>query len=263
MPQFAPFKATLPSGSTKANPIITPYLPDTPGYDGLALIVFPGGGYNIHAEHEGKGYADFFAGEGIASFVVEYRLGRQGARHPEMIEDAFAAITTIRNRAKEFAINPQKIGVIGSSAGGHLAAHACVAWREYEEPVALRPDFGILCYPAIQLKGPYASKGCARNLLGENPSEEALASVSIMERIDAETPPCFLWHTQADHAVSVQHSLGLASQLQKNQVPFELHVYTRGGHGLGRNTALAWDDDCLRWLREFTDGRMHRSATSG
>ncbi len=256
MPEFAPFNASLDSGTTGPAPLVTPYIPEQPGYGGAAIVIFPGGGYRQRAEHEGAGFAEFFAAEGIASFVVDYRVRNEGDHlYPCQIEDAYAAIATVRRRAREFGCDPGKIGVIGSSAGGHLAAHTTVAWRDYESDVSLRPDFAILCYPVIYMHGQFSHGGSVLNLLGEEPSDEVLENVTVVERVDEKTPPCFIWHTLGDPGVPVENSLGFATALRMHDVPFELHVYQRGRHGVSRKTSLGWDNDCLRWLRDFADSR--------
>ena len=247
------FHASLPGSTTGASPRITHYPPAWRGLGGLAVAVFAGGGYGRRSDHEGEGYATCLAAEGIAAFVVDYRVAPDGARHPAMLEDAQAAIATIRRRAAEFDIDPEKLGVVGSSAGGHLAAHAMVAWAGFPGPDRLRPAFGVLCYPVIHARGPHAHTGSMQNLLGQNPPATALNEVAVVDRVGTETPPAFLWHTLDDPSVPVENSLDFASALRRHGVAFELHVYQRGGHGLGRKTALPWMTDCLRWLREFSE----------
>lgn len=238
----------LVEGTTDPKPKIEVYLPEDDDRSDIAVIILPGGGYGALAKHEGEGYARFFQESGIASFVVEYRLGKNGHRHPSMIEDALAAIQTVRKRADEFGVNPVKVGLMGSSAGGHLAAHTVTAYGEYSED--LRPNFGVLCYPVIEMYGAYTHKGSRRNLLGETASRELILSVSPDLKVNAETPPCFLWHTVEDPVVPVENSMLFASALQKNGVPFELHVYPNGRHGLGMNSDFGWEDSLLRWLND-------------
>ncbi|WOO40832.1 alpha/beta hydrolase [Rubellicoccus peritrichatus] len=256
MPETTSFTASLKNGTTAPSPTVTPYIPEKPGFGGISLIIFPGGGYGKLADHEGHGLAEFFCAEGIACFVVEYRLGVDGFHHPAMIEDAYAAIATVRASAREFGIDPRRIGVIGSSAGGHLAAHASVAWDTYESDVSLRPDFTILCYPVVYMDGDFCHEGTRTNLLGENPSDEQLSATSVVEHVNDKAPPTFIWHTVGDEAVAVENSIGYATALRVNGVPFEMHIYQRGGHGLSRKTELAWTTDLFRWLREFADGRL-------
>jgi len=218
---------------------------------GLGLVIFPGGGYGGLADHEGAPYAEYFSQAGLACFVVTYRLGTDGFRHPAMLEDALAAIATVRSRAAEFNIDPARLGVIGSSAGGHLAAHAAVAYT----CARCRPDFGILCYPAITMRDPYAHKGGRENLLGKRPSARLINAASCERRVTARTPPCFLWHTRDDDAVPVENSLLFAAALRRHGVPFELHVFDHGRHGLALSTTHPWAANCLLWLdRLFAPG---------
>jgi acetyl esterase/lipase len=218
---------------------------------GVGVVVFPGGGYGSLAAHEGEGYARFLAAAGHAAFVVKYRLGSAGHRHPAMLEDALAAVAAVRARASEFGVDPAKIGVMGSSAGGHLAAHALVGWPQYTGDVSLRPDFGILCYPVILSDGPYAHKGSMRNLAGEDAPPELLTTLSCDRHVNKDTPPCFLWHTGEDAAVPLENSLAFATALRQKKVPFELHVYNKGRHGLGLGAPFDWGRDCLRWISDL------------
>jgi acetyl esterase/lipase len=167
-----------------------------------------------------------------------------------MLEDALAAISTVRSRANEFSVDPDKLGVMGSSAGGHLAAHTLVAWYRYESKIPLRPSFGILCYPVIVSQGPHVHEGSMRNLAGENPSAELLDELSCDKQVSAETPPCFLWHTGEDAGVPLENSILFAAALRKHGIPFELHLYHKGGHGLGLDAPFDWSSNCLRWIEE-------------
>jgi acetyl esterase/lipase len=243
------FHASLPGSTTGANPEVTFFKPEAGTASGHALVVFAGGGYAGRSAHEGPGCADWFAARGVAAFDVAYRVGTTGARHPAMLEDALAAIRTVRERASLFEIDPAKIGVTGSSAGGHLAAHAMTAHGDYPSAISARPDFGILSYPVLLTDGPHAHGGSMLNLLGPDPSPELLRSVNPVLRIDANTPPTFLWHTVEDGAVPVRNSLAFADRLNECGVPFELHCYETGRHGLGLRTEHAWYDAALRWVR--------------
>ena len=203
------------------------------------------------AQHEGAGYAQHFSQAGIACFVVTYRLGTQGFRHPAMLEDALAAIATVRARAADWNLEPDRIGVMGSSAGGHLAAHALTAWDQVKSDVWLRPDFGVLCYPVISAQGPYAHRGSAANLLGDHPTSAQRDEISCEKQVTQDTPPCFLWHTGEDQGVPMENSMAFAWALREHKVPFELHLYAHGGHGLGLNASFPWADDCVRWITEL------------
>jgi len=242
----------LPSGQTAPEPSIECWIPEMP-HRGIALIIFAGGGYHHLSEHEGRGYAQYFSEAGIACFVVSYRLGTAGHRHPAMLEDALAAIGTIRSRSAEFGIDPRRIGVMGSSAGGHLAAHAMVAWDQRQSEVSLRPDFGVLCYPVItfcDVRPPRRSSFL--QLTGDAGSDALIQELSCERHVSADTPPCFIWHGGEDSAVPAEHSLSFASALRKEGVSVELHLYSKGVHGTGLNTPFPWASDCLRWLEQTT-----------
>lgn len=242
-------RGTLPCGTTNPNPELRCWIPENKtGMTGL--IILPGGGYGGLADHEGAGYAEHFSKLGIACFVVTYRLGPQGFRHPAMLEDTLAAVYTVRSNAKALGVNPDKVGVMGSSAGGHLAASALVLSNQYPCDVKLRPDFGILCYPVIS-SGEHAHRGSFNNLLGEDPDAHLLKQLSCEQQVSPDTPPCFIWHTADDQTVPVENSLLFASALRRNNVPFELHIYPHGVHGLGLNTPFSWAEDCLRWMKSL------------
>lgn len=241
-------EGNLKNGTTNPAPQIECWIPED-NHTGIGIIIFPGGGYQGLAEHEGKGYSEHFVKEGVACFVVKYRLAPEH-RHPEMLEDALAAIETIRISAKDFGVDPDKLGVMGSSAGGHLAAHALTVWEQYDSEVSLRPDFGILCYPVILSTGKSAHQGSMQNLLRDNPLPELLEAMSCERGVSEKTPPCFIWHTCEDKAVPVENSMMFATALRKYEIPFELHLYTKGGHGLGLSSSFRWEVDCMRWLKE-------------
>ena len=242
-------------------PTLTAYLPDPARRNGATLLILPGGAYMGLAEHEGKGYAERFVAEGIACYVLKYRLGSKGYRHPVMLQDAARALRTARAWAQRDGLDPARVGVIGSSAGGHLAStlatHFDLGRADAPDPIerlSSRPDVVILCYPVITLKDPYAHAGSRRALLGEKPSAELIASLSNEDRVTAETPPTFLWHTVEDRSVPVENSLLFAEALRRAGVPFALHVFERGAHGLGMGRpgrpAPPWYEPCLYWLRE-------------
>jgi acetyl esterase/lipase len=245
----------LESGSTAPAPGITCRLPEE-NPTGTGVVIFPGGAYGNLAEHEGRGYADFLCAAGIAAFVVNYRLGSQGCRHPAMLEDGLAAMAAVRSSAAELNLAPDQIGVMGSSAGGHLAAQVLTCWPRYAGPVSLKPAFGILCYPVIASYGPYAHAGSMHNLLGENPSRELLESVSCEKLVSKDAPPCFIWHTGEDMGVPPENSLLFAHALRRQRIPFELHIYQRGVHGLGLNTSFDWGREALRWIKEITERKL-------
>ena len=230
------------------------------------MVICPGGGYGGLAAHEGKGYALWLNDHGIAAFVLKYRLGSNGYHHPAMLNDVQRAVRAVRFHAAEWKIDPAKIGVMGSSAGGHLAStavtHFDAGLPDAADPVdrvSSRPDLGILCYPVISM-GALTHGGSKRNLLGPNPAPDLVTLLSSELQVTKETPPCFIWHTAADPAVPVQNSLMFAAALAEKKVPFDLHIYEKGGHGLGLGHAyepgktdpsllLAWTRELDFWLK--------------
>ena len=245
-------------------PTLTPFLPDPGAATGAAIVICPGGGYGGLADHEGSHYARWFNELGIAGFVLKYRLGSAGYRHPVMLNDAARALRTVRARAGEWNVDPKRIGIIGSSAGGHLAStlvtHFDAGKPDSADPierVSSRPDLGILCYPVITLVGPHAHLGSRRNLLGRDAPDELAETLSNEKHVTKNTPPCFLWHTWEDNGVHIENAMMFAAALQAAHVRFELHVYERGPHGLGLGTREydpakrhPWTRDCAFWLKE-------------
>jgi acetyl esterase/lipase len=242
-------------------PTITPYLPDAAKRTGAAMVICPGGGYGNLAAHEGHDYALWLGMHGITSFVLRYRLGSNGYRHPRMLEDAARAVRIVRAHAEQWQIDPKRVGIMGSSAGGHLAAtlltHFDAGQMDAADPIereSSRPDLGILCYPVISM-GPLAHEGSRQNLLGDDPSDELVHLLSNERHVTPQTPPCFLWHTWEDPAVKVENSLEFAAALRRNGVPFDLHVYQEGRHGLGLgdvppfHNAHPWAHDLAVWLK--------------
>ncbi len=236
-------------------PTLTPYLPDPETASGAAIVVLPGGGYGGLAKHEGEGYALWLNHHGVAAFVLKYRLGSHGYRHPVMLNDAARAIRVVRSKAAEWKVDPNRLGIMGSSAGGHLAStlltHFEAGKPDAADPVERensRPDLGILCYAVITM-GEFTHRGSRQNLLGAEPAAELIENLSNEKQVTAQTPPCFIWHTFEDVAVPVENSLAFAAALRKARVPFELHVYQKGGHGMGLGNGHPWANDCLFWLK--------------
>jgi len=243
-------------------PTLTPFLPKPELATGAALVICPGGGYGGLAGHEGKDYALWLNTQGIAGFVLKYRLGSGGYRHPVMLGDAARAVRLVRARAGEWKIDPKRVGIMGSSAGGHLASTLLTHFdagdasaSDVIERQSSRPDVGILCYAVISM-GPNTHGGSKANLLGNNPSAELVKLLSNELQVTAQTPPCFLWHTWEDSAVKVENTLEFATAMRRAGVRFDLHIYEKGGHGmgLGGNPAepgklLDWTRDCASWLK--------------
>lgn len=247
-------------------PTITPYLlsESDRAESGAAIVIFPGGGYGGLAGHEGHDYALWFNKIGVQAFVVKYRLGSKGYRHPVMLNDAARSVRYVRFHAERFGVNPERIGVIGSSAGGHLASTILTQFSSDEiearkgdgiDAVSARPSFGILCYPVITM-GPWTHQGSKRNLLGNKPSSDLVWRMSSENRVTPDTPPCFVWHTAEDLAVPVQNALLFTGALAKAGVPFDIHVYQKGRHGIGLmdkppfDHPHPWASDLQFWLSQ-------------
>ncbi|MBM3882814.1 MAG: alpha/beta hydrolase [Verrucomicrobia bacterium] len=243
-------------------PTLTPYLADPGTAGGAAIVVCPGGGYGGLAAHEGHDYALWLNQHGVTALVLKYRLGSHGYRHPIMLGDAARAVRLARARAADWGISPRRVGIMGSSAGGHLAStlltHFDAGQRDAADPVerqSSRPDLGILCYAVITLST-YTHQGSKNNLLGKDPPEALVKLLSNELQVTAQTPPCFVWHTFEDTAVPVENSLQFAAALRRAGVPFDLHVYQKGRHGIGLaakppfENPHPWAGDCLFWLGE-------------
>jgi acetyl esterase/lipase len=224
-----------------------------------AIIVCPGGGYGHHAEHEGAPIARWLNSLGIAAAVLKYRLGPR-YHHPAMLQDAQHAIRTLRARAPDWELDPQRIGILGFSAGGHLASTAATHFdpgnpiaRDPIERVSSRPDLAILLYPVISLEPPVGHAGSQRNLLGEEPDGELVQFLSNERHVTPSTPPTFLFHTADDAGVPAENSLLFALALARAGVPYELHIYAKGRHGVGlarEDPVLStWTARCADWLQ--------------
>lgn len=242
-------------------PTITPYLPESGKASGAAIVVCPGGGYGGLAPHEGPDYAIWLTQQGVTAFVLKYRLGLHGYRHPIMLQDAARAVRFVRAKANDWKVDPNRVGIMGSSAGGHLAStlltHFDSGKQDAEDPIdrqSSRPSIGILCYPVITM-GPNTHQGSKNNLLGKDPSPDLVKSLSNETQVTSNTPPCFIMHTWEDKAVKVENSLEFASALQRAGVPFDLHVYQLGRHGIGLGdkppfkNAHPWAKDLVFWLQ--------------
>jgi acetyl esterase/lipase len=242
-------------------PTITPYLPDATNATGAAMVICPGGGYAHLAPHEGNDYALWLNQHGVTCFVLKYRLGSNGYHHPAMLNDAARSVRWVRAHASDYRIDPKRVGIMGSSAGGHLAATLLTHFdsgntnsEDAIERESSRPDLGILCYAVISF-GEFAHKGSRENLLGTNTSPELVRNLSNELQVSSNTPPCFLWATFEDNTVPVENTLLFADALRKHQVPFDLHIYEHGRHGIGLldKPPFAhphpWADDCLFWLK--------------
>ena len=230
------------------------------GSSGTAVIVAPGGGYGALAtEHEGRQEAYWFNAMGVTAFVLKYRLGPR-YHHPIELGDAQRAIRTVRARATEFNVIPDRIGMMGFSAGGHLTAtagtHFDAGKADATDPidrVSSRPDFLILGYPVISFDPAVAHAGSVKNLLGDNPDPKLIEDLSNDLRVTAQTPPTFLFHTSNDSGVPVENSVRFYLALRKARVPAEMHLFENGPHGVGmalNDPALSvWPSLLMNWLR--------------
>ncbi len=239
-------------------PTLAVYLPPPEKRTGAVVVVCPGGGYGGHAAHEDAPIAEWLNSLGIAGVVLKYRLAPD-ARHPAMLEDAARAIRTVRYRAEGWGLDPKRVGVIGFSAGGHLAStigtHFDAGDPAAADPVARfssRPDRMILVYPVISMNPPMTHGGSRRNLIGESPSDELARSLSNETQVTAQTPPTFLAHTDEDGPVPAENSLEFALSLRRAKVPVELHLFEKGQHGLGLGRDGLpfgeWPHLCALWL---------------
>lgn len=260
-PEGAP--GALGKDEAKDVPKLTPYFANPKIATGAAMVICPGGGYGGLAPHEGRDYAMWLNEQGVSAFVLQYRLGSAGYRHPVMLNDVSRAVRYVRSKAAEWKIDPKRIGLMGSSAGGHLAStlltHFDAGDANAKDPVekeSSRPDLGILCYPVITM-GANTHNGSKKNLLGDNPSPELVELLSNEKQVKKDTPPTFIFHTFEDTAVKVENALDFAAGLRKNNVPFALHIYPKGPHGIGLGSSNwdptsrhPWTADCLHWLKE-------------
>ncbi len=224
-------------------PSLTFWLAPKP--NGAAVLVCPGGGYGALAmDHEGQQVAEWFNSFGVSAFILKYRLGPR-YHHPIMLDDARRAITIIRTRAAELKVEPNKIGVMGFSAGGHLASTLSTHFQAGEGP-----DFSILVYPVISFTTIYTHSGSMRNLLGPNPEPALVWNLSNELQVTSQTPPTFLFHTSGDTGVPAENSILYYLALRKVGVPAEMHIYQEGRHGVG----LAQKDPVLSsWPARLKD----------
>jgi len=223
------------------------------------VVVCPGGGYNhLAMGHEGKQIAAWLNSIGVTAAVLDYRHRGKGYGHPAPLQDAQRALRTVRANADSWSVDPARTGVLGFSAGGHLASSVSVyhdsGEAEHADPIerqSCRPDFSVLCYAVLAFDQPFTHRGSQRNLLGEDPPPALVAEMSSERHVDEATPPTFLWHTTADRAVPVENSLAYYAALRRAGVPCELHCFEQGRHGVGLGKGLAasaWPDLCRRWL---------------
>jgi acetyl esterase/lipase len=254
------------SGVTR--PTLTAYLPDPAKATGTAVIICPGGGYAILAiQHEGYDVAEALRRWGIAAFVLKYRLPDDRIMINKSIgplQDAQRAIQLVREHAAEWHINPHQIGIMGFSAGGHLAAMAGTrfqtAYIDNARQLSLRPDFMILCYPVISMTDSLTHIGSREHLLGQHPTEEQIRAFSAEMQVTAQTPPAFIMQSTADPGVKVGNSVAMYIALHAHGIPVEMHLYEKGPHGFGMHNPDAPDQWMVRlrnWM--ISNGWLPRS----
>ena len=247
----------------KDKPTLIIYTASAEKANGTAIVVCPGGGYGgLAMGHEGHDIAKWLNDHGVSAFICDYRHRGKGYGHPAPLQDVQRAIRTVRTRAKEFNIEPNKIGVLGFSAGGHLASTASTHFEMNVTPdvkddiqkASARPDFAVLCYPVIAFDEEFTHRGSQRNLLGADADKELVKKLSNEKQVTKNNPPTFLWATTQDRAVPPENAVHFYLALKKAGVPCELHIYEKGRHGLGlaKNVegAKNWPGECIDWMNQ-------------
>jgi acetyl esterase/lipase len=263
-----PGKAPLAVGDSAADkPELTVYKAAKP--NGCAVIVCPGGGYGFLAsDHEGKQVAEFLNSIGASAFVLKYRIvskDRPGPLGEAPLLDAQRAIRWVRSRAKDYEIDPNRVGIWGFSAGGHLASTAATHWdlgkKDGDEidKVSCRPDFAILAYPVITMEDGVTHGGSKRNLLGDKPDAKLVELYSNEKHVTEKTPPVFIFHTSADASVVPENAVRFYLACKKAKVPVEMHIYEKGKHGIGlgrdpkwtggEKSVATWPDRLAEWMK--------------
>lgn len=244
----------------KDKPTLTICLPDKDKAIGTAVVICPGGGYeHLASDHEGTQIADWLNSIGIAAFILEYRHNGTGYIFPAPMQDAQRAMRIVRGRADEWNIDPTRIGIMGFSAGGHLASSIGTHFKNnyYDakddlDKASSRPDFMILIYSVITMEDSYTHKGSQVNLFGTNADPNLIENYSNEKQVTPETPPTFLMHSNEDPAVPVENSVNFYLALRKAKVPAEMHVYLKGGHGTGiekkHGIISTWPERCIDWM---------------
>ena len=242
-------------------PTLRVYLPDQDEANGAAVVICPGGGYRgLAIDHEGQQVAQFFNRFGVAAFVLRYRLSPD-YRHPTQLHDAQRAVQFVRAHAEDYGVDKARVGIMGFSAGGHLASSVATHWHKGKNDAAdpvqqesCRPDFAVLGYPVVTFtEKQYMHGGSKKNLLGSNPDPKLVELMSNEKQVNAESPPSFLFHTGGDTGVPPENNVLFYLALRKHNVPAELHIYQKGQHGLGLGVGSpvlkSWGDRLEDWLR--------------
>jgi acetyl esterase/lipase len=266
-PSYVEKITTTEGRITRCEKVVTPdltiFLPAPEKANGASVLICPGGGYGVLAfDHEGNAIAKWLNDNGIAGIILKYRLPSDQIMTDKSIgplQDAQEAMRVIRRNASAWKINPGKIGVIGFSAGGHLAStistHYAEKVYEVKDNTSARPDFSLLIYPVVSFDTAITHMGTRNNLIGLKPDEKQVKRFSNELQITADTPPAFLVHSADDNAVPVMNSIGYFRGLQKNKIPVELHIFQKGGHGYGLSpnggTESSWPDLCIKWMKQM------------
>jgi acetyl esterase/lipase len=251
----------LQKTSQVTTPTLLVFKPKEVKPNGTAVLILPGGGYgHLSMDKEGKKVAEWFNSLGITAFVLKYRLPNDIVMKDKTIgplQDAQESMRFIRRNALKWKLDPNTIGVIGFSAGGHLASTLSTHYdqRTYatNDTTSARPDFTLLIYPVVSMKNEITHKGSQANLLGGDPSDAIIEKYSNELCTNQQTPPAFIVHTSDDSSVPVANSIAYFLALKKSNVPVELHVYEKGGHGFGlgiKDTSEFWTLDCINWLKD-------------
>jgi acetyl esterase/lipase len=239
-------------------PTLSVFLPENGTSNGTSVIICPGGGYGVLViDREGYQIAKALNKRGITAFVLKYRLPDDKSSEDKSIvslQDAQQAIKTVRERANEWKIDPQKIGIMGFSAGGHLASTAGTHFEDSfidnKPGTDLRPDFMILVYPVISFLEAQGHKGSRANLIGTSPATEKIKYFSSELQVKSNTPPAFLTHAGDDTVVPVSNSILFYEALHKNKISADLHIYSKGEHGYPKTPAFeVWFGECLNWMK--------------
>jgi acetyl esterase/lipase len=245
----------------KDKPKLLAYPAAESGAAGTAVIICPGGGYgNLSMDKEGKTVAEWFNTLGVTAFVLDYRHAGKGYQHPAPLDDIQRAVRLVRSNAEKWKVDAAKIGVLGFSAGGHLASTAGTHFDDGKadasdkiDRASSRPDFLVLCYPVISMTGEFTHKGSRRNLLGDNPDMELVKSLSNELQVTAKTPPTFIFQTDKDTGVPAENAVSFYLALRKAKVPAEIHIYQNGPHGVGfapgDPVLSTWKDRLADWLK--------------
>jgi acetyl esterase/lipase len=257
-----PHGAPLAKGDSENDkPNVTVYPATAEKRSVAAVVVCPGGGYGALAmDHEGKQVAEWLNSLGVTAFVLKYRHRNTGYGHPAPMLDAQRAMRFARANADKFHIESNKIGILGFSAGGHLAStvgtHFDDGRRDADDPIdreSCRPDFMVLVYPVISFTSEFTHGGSKKNLLGDQPDERLVENLSNEKQVNERTPPTFLMHTNEDRGVPAENSVLFYLALRKAKIPAELHIYEKGPHGVGlapKDPVLStWAKRCEDWMR--------------